>query len=358
MKVTKYRCLACLDAFDSLEEAEYHAEHMDDTEHEGFRTKFGSHQMIQMLEIDDLQEVQQTLEEGSSKEENIEVYPDLRPRPREWTDYPKGIRIGPYVTPYPYPPYYRYGYGDKRGKYRYLCLQCNFESTDPKEFMKHLTEIPSHKEDLQDWLKNHLKGQILHRIRVEKGSTMRLSDEDLDRYAETELKEIMFGLELTTPQPERMTGVISHEFEVVSQFLQGKTHVCPICNLESLSVYPQEEYRTKIILEGLKSGMHNLTGKETGIQLMNRKYQGYWNDDPIDLCLRCNIHLHLRHPATYKSLYASKTLKGGLVSWLATESYMDKKPFKEELAKGLTVGKDVNLSKGEKKYLSYFSNRK
>lgn len=325
MKKTIFRCLVCSEEFESLDEAEYHLEHSD-SNHDYMREKLGIPTLIQAYTFD----TEDVPEKEDDSQTTLQDLRKLKELPQVFTD--KAVQ-------YPYPPYYRYEY---YGKEHYLCAEHNIEVADPKEFLRHLTEIQTHKEDIEPWLLNHTKRVIHNRIRHEKGSSMRLSDEDLDRYAETEIKELMFGLELQAPQPERMAGIVSSKYANLKAFLAGKLDHCPECNLASmnLSATDKEAYREKLILDGIKKVNPHLSSIKYDPKnpqgyyehLTHQKFQGTWNSEPISLCLLCNMHAHLRHPLAYKQLWSSNILGGQLPDYLASESYLSgKKPLRAEM---------------------------
>ena len=330
MKKTIFRCLVCSEEFETLDECEYHLEHSD-SNHDYMREKLGIPTLIQAYTFD----TEEVPEKEDGSQTTLQDLRNLKPLPKDFTDK---------AEQYPYPPYYRHEY---YGKEHYLCAEHNIEVTDPKEFLRHLTEIQTHKEDIEHWLLNHTKRVIHNRIRHEKGSSMRLSDEDLDRYAETEIKELMFGLELQAPQPERMTGIVLARNQKLSKFVQGEATSCPLCgvNTENLGGDAKDEYYEKEILSQLKptSGL-------------TQKYETSWSGEKILACLKCNMHLHLKHKETYKQLFTSGIYTGGLVQWLATEAYLSKKPMVEELMKsGVPV--DKNLNPKDKDMLKWLGRR-
>jgi hypothetical protein len=354
MKVTKYRCLSCLDAFDSIEEATDHAEHTEDAEHTAFREKHGTEKMIQMIEVEDLED-----QELEHSQEDLES--------REWTDFPKGSKLPTHPVQYspntkkylayPYSPYF-YDREDKA----FLCADHRYGSRDFQEYLKHMREY--HSEDAQDFIRHHLKMSLIDELRFKHGSSEHLTDEMLEKAVDDKLRALAITTELKqTKLTDSLSGVMTTQEDELREFLQGKMSHCPICNLAGLSTHETERYREKLILEGLKSGMTQLSKYDPKNprgyweQLTKRKYQGSWRETPVDLCLLCNMHAHLRHPVKYARLWNEKILGGGLPAWLVSESYLTKKPFKEELAK-LQPAKDKSLSKGEKKYLDYFNQRK
>lgn len=357
MKVTKYRCLACLDAFNTIEEATYHAEHTEDAVHTEFREEHGTDSMIQMIEVEDLED----LDLERSQE-------DLQSR--EWSDFPRGyklpdnpVKYSPNTQKYlayPYSPYF-YDVENKA----YFCAEHHVGSKDFPEYMKHM--LAYHKEDFEDFIRHHIKQSVVNKLRFKHGSSELMNDEMLEKAVDAELKELAITTELKqTKLTDSLAGVMTAQEDELKEFVQGKMSHCPLCNLagDSLLAYDTEKYREKLILEGLQSGMTKLSKydpknpKGFYEYLTHRKYDGTWRDNPVDLCLLCNMHVHLRHPVRYARLWNEKILLGGLPAWLVSESYLTKKPFKEELAKGLEPAKDKNLSKGEKVFSKWLQDNK
>ncbi len=345
MKKTTYRCLVCSDEFESREETEFHIEHGDEA-HQAMLNKVDLPILIQERTVDEEnlsdKQVQITIEEASIPRYNLG-------KPFEWVDDKK--------LPYPSYPYYFLSDTSE-----YACLASThepFKTSDLKAWLSHL--MANHSEDMKGWLHNHLKASLVKRIRHERGSSERLSDEDLERMATEELDELMITAELTSPeQPERMSGIIDARNSKIAEFLQGKLSYCPVCGLtgENLSANDREAYYEKLILEGLKPKM-NLSGKEKYDALTRRLYGGTINNQAVSLCLKCNMHLHLRHEQTYLGLLQSKTLDGDLPKYLASKSYLPEKN-RQELStelKGLKPAKE-SIPTSEKAYLDWLAGKK
>jgi hypothetical protein len=329
-EINKYRCKICLDLFAELTDAEYHVENSDEM-HSTAMSKWGLPNCIDMVTVDDLTSVQTTLEENTREVEvKVAVNPYLPNLPKEFTDYAKM---------YPYPPYYRYG---RKGKQRYLCLKHNFETQDIGEWLRHMNDSEEEKVDTEDWLVGYLKDIIYDDIRTRRGSKERITDEQLEKMARDQLKVMMLNGELQAPKTEPLTGMFKDRDEKLSKFLQGCSGVCPVCALAEMNL-SSDEFHEKEILSQLKPTKGRF-----------QKYEGMWNGEKVELCLHANMHAHLSHKEIYKGLFTSGTLKGGLPQWLVNESYLSKKPFKEELTQGLVPAKE-KLSKAEKGYLKWFS---
>jgi len=337
MKVTKYRCLACLDAFDSLEEATYHVEHAEDAVHTEFREKHGSDSMIQMIEVEDLEDL-----DLEHSQENLETQ-------REWSDFPKGyklpdnpVKYSPNTQKYLAYPYSPYFY-DVEGK-AYFCAEHHVGSQNVGEYMKHMQEY--HKDDFNDFLRHHVKQGVINKLRFQHGSSELLTDEQLEKFVDDKIAEIMITAELKAKPIESLTGFIDAKFEDLKPFLSGSKDLCPLCNRIASSVIdPRYTYLTSRIIESLKKGMQ-LTGKEKYYtDYAKRKYQGKWKKaEDIDLCLLNNIHMATFHKETYQRLASEEILTGDLVKFLLT---FEGKPEEQHLAKGLVAGKDKNSTKAE-----------
>jgi hypothetical protein len=278
------------------------------------------------------EELDEQVEDGQTL---LAIKRKKKPQPSEWTDYAYDPK---YARPYPAYPYYRLTKTDE-----FACIdEPIFKTRDAKEFLAYMYE--SHREDAIEWMKNHLKNKMVDKIRL--GSTEHISDEGLERMANDEFRELCMHTELRAKQPERMGSIVT-EKEGLADFVQGKLGYCPVCGAtsENLSGNAKDEFLEKEILSLLKP-----------TKGFTQKYTASWNGRKIDACLKCNIHLHLSHKATFKRLFTSGVFTGGLPQWLATEGYLSRKSMKEELARGMVLPTaDKNLKPRDKDLLKWLS---
>jgi predicted DCC family thiol-disulfide oxidoreductase YuxK len=236
----------------------------------------------------------------------------------EWSDY--------YEKALPY-----YGYIRMLKKEDKVVYQCTLHQEpilfdDATEMIEHCLKDHVYNEDTGGIIKHRMKEVILHNIRVKKGSTQRITEEDLEKYADEELKKLSIERELTGKQQSHaFDGYVEDQFSRLTAFIQNKDSICPLCNhdIDFMNLSDREKYIANKVIQGLKAGMKNLSKEDEKDfnKLVKRKYQGKIFDKNADLCLKCLLHLHTAHLTMLNRLVSENVLSGALPEYLASRKY-------------------------------------
>ena len=261
-----------------------------------------------------------------------------------------------------YYPYYGYVKRKKKGyqgkEYYYVCTLHEdkvplFENVD--DVIEHCLKEHSENPDTEGILKHRIKEAIVHNLRVMRGSTENISTEDLERYADEEIKKGRIEKELTGKEhSEALQGYILDKYEKLSLFMTHQNSLCPLCNhdIEFMGLSQVELYITKKALESLKSGM-NLSEEDRKDydKVIHQKYGGQILDKKVSLCLKCLLHLHTSHPTMLENLVKEGIVKSALTDYLVYKGYEKEKTeenLSSILSKDLIPYKDRNVKKEDK----------
>jgi len=342
-----FKCKLCGEIFNNLDDVEYHI----DTEHEEELEDLGLSvaECYEIVDYGELQRQIQTLKRIENRIVNLnqDSYPQYYKYP-----YPKkkGYQY------YPYWKYIYYYYPKGKREKVFICTVHNFETNDPREMLKHILKY--HREDAEEYMEHRASEIVLNRIRKKFGSTEHLTPEQLRRLARKELEEVFIKEELKSPQVSTaFFGWVEDRYERLSQFLTGKSDLCPLCNheMEHLSMEEQEKYIANQVIKRLKKGMKLSKGDEKSFnKLVNRTYKGKWLDKEVSLSLRNVLHLYTRHRPHFETLFSKNILGGDLVKFLALEKWKDKSKTKMTLSDILEVkSPEDRMTTKERAYLEW-----
>lgn len=346
-----YKCLICGEIYTFLRDIEWHieTEHWIEAEEQGVSNCY---------EIIPKEELEAQLRALKTIERRL-----MTLAKEEKEEYPKPYKYqGKYYYPY-YGQVYR-----SQDKSLFLCLEHQFVTNSPREMLMHLLKEHSEKEGKEFGIQV-CSEMILNRIRNKYGSTERISEEDLGRYAKEELKEIFMLKELTTPTKSKaLLGYANEKVERLKEFLTNEeVDLCPVCHRDSWSTFsnPVYEYKAKEVLAKVvkntrtwkkyqrarNEALSDIKKAMPRLQdyLKDLGYRPKINGQRVFVPIHKVIHLSLEHPKVLERLLAEKVIESTKIMKL--HSAIHEKKSQEKLSQVFRViPVEERLTKGEKAF--------
>jgi hypothetical protein len=304
--------------------------------------------------------------------EDLDAYIDIIDLDsREWTDFeqrrirPEPIKTEPSVPreylpegwvraeEYPEKPYYYYDG-------QYWCSEHKFLTKSESEFLAHV--LAHHTNDFDKVLRHVVKQGLLKKV------TSDMTKKELETLVYQEIKDWLSKVE--EKEPIALQKHVESYFEDLLSYLEGTTDICPICN--KVATIDNKHHLDKIMFcllkgakeyEHLRKKLEAYKGKEAN-WLLNESYPCQWNGRGIGMRLTSVLHLYQDHRTTFERLVKSSILSGELIDFLQNKKYLSKEtqpPMlkadekREQLSRGITIKKKVNLSKAEQALLDWLN---
>jgi hypothetical protein len=173
-------------------------------------------------------------------------------------------------------------------------------------------------------------------------------------------------------EPEALQRHVESYFEDLLSYLKGKTEVCPICHkVATIDNKLHLDKITQCLIKGAlstqkyKKLLEDYKAKKGYYPYLGEEYYTCtWNGKEIDLKLHPILHMYQDHKTTFERLVKANILGGELIQFLYHKKYLNKEtqpPMlkadekREQLSRGITIKKKVNLSKAEQALLDWLN---
>jgi hypothetical protein len=239
-------------------------------------------------------------------------------------------------VPYPFDPYYYHPTGKQ-----WSCEQCPFKTESSLAMLGHMNVHP---EDKEQWLRFFIRQRAIDKFRLH-SKTEALDEEQLEKWIESDYKEICMQYELKSPEKEQLSNWFEVRYDSLEKWLTGKQRYCPDCGLDiDVCMVPslQDQFQYDRVLTSLKKNNEAMKAVKCITDLSGFESPAILYNDQVKLDFCTNLHTALSHRHTYRDLVSNGYLRGTLPSFLITAM---SEQSTETLNSGNLFGGEAGLKK-------------